>query len=345
MRKIQTSAQMLARSAARKKGSPVVVESTPAKNSPKTDNIDEKTGYTVTSYIREKVVGSSNTVEYWRTKVIETARTDPTLQLDILEKAEQLMKIPYNLSYDDYNHSFNRQLSELDILQSRQNFSRASWKVIIVPIFIPPIQRSSILVCGIFHTARNMDVFSNWELDFGSNVDFKLSRDPFIGQVDQHENENFEISKKVERFSLDGKEFEMPPHSQPRGDWSSIIGDVRNFAEDDSFGSVGEKMNDSSENSKVETFIDSGTFQELPEKLGCPTKSEEIVKIINTTRKNLTKGEKLSILEGSRAIHSVTKRADRQSLVNKKFKPKARYIPLECLATLLYKMVGRNTDQ
>ena len=108
-RKIQTSAQILARSAARKKGSSPVVESTPAKSPPKSNHIDEKAGYTVTSYVKEKIVGSANTVEYWRAKVVENAKVDPSLQLDILEKAEQLMKIPYNQSHDAYNLSFNTQ--------------------------------------------------------------------------------------------------------------------------------------------------------------------------------------------------------------------------------------------
>ena len=164
--------------------------------------------------------------------------------------------------------------------------------------------------------------------------------------VKSENRENFNISANSDGFSLDENESYMPPHTQPRGDWSSICGDVKNFTRDDSFESVGDnRKNDSLDNSKVETF-DSGTYHKLPEQIGCPTVENEIVKkVMNTTRKNLTKGEKLSILEGSRAIHCITKRADRQSAVNKKFKPRSRYIPLECLATLLYKMVGKNTDQ
>lgn len=352
-RKVRPNVKKLASTAAKKKGTPVV-ESTPMKvEKPKSTEIDEKAGYTVTSYFQEKIAPTSNTIEYWREKVAEKSKVDHSLQLEILSKAEQLINIPYSHDYDSFNRSFNIMYRDVEILQRRQNFSRAAWKIIILPIFLPPIHRPSILVCGIFHTNRNLNIFSNWQAEFDQNIDFKICQDPFMEPVDQpNADDTDEIIANAESLLADGG----PPYTQPRHDWSSEISDIiDDEMKDDSlnFGPRNRFL-ESFSRYNIETF-DAGNFQRLPcnglingptEKLGSnmgsnsepgSSSNETNTKIL----KNLTKADKLSILEGTGLIHNIIKPDLKRSV--RKRRP-MRYIPIECFEKMynnLYRLLGQ----
>ena len=348
-RKVRANVKQLASTAAKKRGTPMV-ESTPMKvEKPKPTEVGEQAGNTVTSYFREKIAPTSNTVEFWREKVMEKSKVDHSLQLEILSKAEQLINMPFSHDYDSFNHSFNVKWREISILQRRQNFSRAAWKIIITPVFIPPIQRPSILVGGIFHTNRNLNIFSDWQIDVDCNIDFKICQDPFVEQVDQLISDNTdELLAQAESLLADGG----PPYTQPRHDWSSEISDITDEEmKDDSlnFGPRNRFLETFSQY-KVQTF-DAGSFQILPNygRNSCPTEGQEGSNSGSNSEsrsnlkslKNLTKAEKLSILEGTGITHNIIKPEMKRSV--RKRRP-MRYIPIECFEKMynnLYRLLGQ----
>ena len=184
--------QKLARTAARKM--PNRIEDEKNENPENSENPEvEKTGTpladTVTTYFITHVLPKINTPEYWREKVLEKrTENECKLQLEIIDLVVQL-----NTISDDYKgdfHStdaFKAMYDDVLIVQNGQNWTASSWKLISIPMVVPPLRAGRVFLSGIFHSRANIDIFSNWSFTGEKNVDFKITPEPFA-QSDEHQN-------------------------------------------------------------------------------------------------------------------------------------------------------------
>ena len=345
IQKRKTPAQKLAETAAKKKGSPP-----PNVSTPKKAEKSEQAEHTVTVFFKEKLIPSANSTEFWRKKIATKSILDHSLQFEILDRADQLILISNEskLSDSDFKPTFVTMYGDIVELQNRQDWTRACWKVVVVPLYVPPIDQMTCLVCGIFHTSKNIPAFSNWNIAPGLNLDFKLSKDPFVEQVDQPNSKNAESSLAESESSL-----QFPPHTQPRGDdWLdlpelnessvSAVGPIPLNMESDS------DFENSMENSFVATFNASSYLplgpinNKVVEDISCPTESKFMPKI-NSTKRGLTKGEKLSILEGKNEFRPIL-RSEMKRTSNINRGRTTRYIPYDFFAKFLIGLVGKNQN-
>ena len=348
IQKRKTSAQKLAETAARKKGSPPPNISTPRKAEK-----SEQAEHTVTAFFKEKIIPAANTTDYWRKKIATKSILDHSLQFDILDRADQLILISSEskMSDPDFKPTFVSMYSDIVELQDRQDWTKACWKIVVIPLYIPPVDQMTVLTSGLFHTSRNVPMFSNWNIVPGLNLDFKLSKDPYTEKVDQPISKNADIL-------LDNAPH-IPPHTQPRGDdWFddlpelnestvSTVGPIPlNFNSDSDF-------ENSLENSFVATF-NAGSFLPIgpsntsPEArdISCPTESRFLPRINSTRRGALTKGEKMSILEGKNELRPVLKSELKRTNINRGVAKRTRYIPYDFFAKFLIGLVGnQNKNQ
>ena len=184
--------QKLARTAARKMPNRIEDEKNENPENPKNSKV-EKTGTlladTVTTYFITHVLPKINTPEYWREKVLEKrTENECKSQLEIIDLVVQL-----NTISDDYEgdfHStdaFQTMYDDVLIVQNGQNWTASSWKLISIPMVVPPLRAGRVFLSGIFHSRANIDIFSNWSFTGEKNVDFKISPEPFA-QSDEHQN-------------------------------------------------------------------------------------------------------------------------------------------------------------
>ena len=212
IQKRKSSVKKLAETAAKKKGTPPPSESTPRK----AEKV-EQAEHPVTIFFKEKIIPAANTTDYWRKKIATKSILDHSLQFEILDRADQLILISVESKMSDSNFkpTFMAMYADIVELQSRQDWARACWKVLVTPLYIPPVDQMTVLVSGLFHTSKNIPVFSNWSIEPGLNLDFKLSKEPFSEQVD------LPISKNAETSLVEAPH--VPPHTQPRGDdWLNL---------------------------------------------------------------------------------------------------------------------------
>ena len=135
----------------------------------------------MTAFFISHVLPKINTPEYWREKVLEKRNeSECKAQLEIIELVVQL-----NIMSDDYNgdfHStdaFKSMYDEVLIIQNGQNWTASSWKLITVPMIVPPLGGGRVFLSGIFHSRANIDIFSNWSYTNSKNADFKIMPEPF----------------------------------------------------------------------------------------------------------------------------------------------------------------------
>ena len=297
----------------------------------------EKTEHTVTTYYAAKVIAAANTPTYWRQKIISKGIENNELPLTIIDLAEQLINLSLEHEYQgDFKQTFSRFYLEIVQLQGQQCWTRAQWKIIATPYFIFPIRRASLLVSGVFHVPKEIPIFSNWSVDSDLNVDFLLSPEPFSEKAEQ-------LSNNADS-SLDNMREGGPPFTQPRGDWSfqSSISDVendsadirRNFYETDFV-----------TDSHVNTFV-VDSFQRLPgQEISRSTETDFQPKGNSTrvtSRRNLTKSQKLGILDGSLVIDRVSNTELKRSARKEK---RVNYIPYEYFQKFICRMIGREAYQ
>ena len=75
--------------------------------------------------------------------------------------------------------------------------------------------------------------------------------------------------------------------------------------------------------------------------ISSPTESKFLPRINSTRRSGLSKGEKMSILEGNNAVRSILKSEMKRTSVNSRASArKTRYIPYDFFAKFLIGLVG-----
>ena len=306
------------------------MESTPTKKVDEAGKI-EKTGDTVTNYYKTKIVAASNTAMYWRQKII--SKGDNEIPLSILDAAEQLNDLSANYEYKgDFKRTFKRLYDDIIELQRRQDFSRAQWKIVTTPIFIVPVNQISLLISGIFHVPKNLPIFSEWNVNTDINVDFLLSPEPFTDKVDRLSNNA--------NSSLDNMEdIEGPPYTQPRGDWS--INSISDVSHNDS-----EIRQNFFETNFADSHVDTvvvDSYKKLPNgEISSSTRNEiqpkgNSTRIIN--RRNLSRSEKMGILDGSIVVGRVPNKVEFKRSARKD--RRVNYIPYEYFQRFVYRMMGK----
>ena len=164
---------------------------------------------TVTAFFTDHILPKINSPEYWREKVLEKRdETECKPQLEIIDLVVQLNTISNDYKGDFHaTEAFESMYKEVLIIQNGQNWTSSSWKLISIPMFIPPLGGGRVFLSGIFHSRANIDIFSNWTSVNNKNVDFKINPEPFAQSDVQH------------NLSLDEN---GPPYTQARpADWSN----------------------------------------------------------------------------------------------------------------------------
>lgn len=342
IQKRKTPAQKLAETAAKKKGSPPPTVSTPKK----AEKV-EQAEHTVTTFFKEKIIPAANSTEFWRKKIVSKSVLDHSLQFEILDRADQLIIIctESTMSDPDFKPTFIAMYADIVELQDRQDWTRACWKVLVTPLYIPPTDQMTCLVSGLFHTSKNIPMFSNWNIVPGLNLDFKISKDPFMGKVDQPKLKNAERS--LDEISLSPPC--IPPHTQPRGDdWLdlpeldessvSALGPIPLNMESDS------DFENSMENSFVATFNATSFIPLGPiasEQVSRSTERENLPSTSNSRRGGLSRSEKMSILEGKNEVRTILK-SEMKRTTNVNRGRKTRYIPYDFFSKFLIGLIGNN---
>ena len=181
--------QKLARTAARKVPSRVEIEENvePPKIET-TEKPESNATDSITSYLLSNIFPKFNTPEYWRSKVLEKREAhECKTQLELIELVVQLNEISEDFNGDFHaTETFHTMYSEICRIQNSQNFTISSWKIIAIPVMIPPLGGGRVFLSGIFHSRANLDIFSNWSIS-DKNVDFNLLQQPFVESDVQRE--------------------------------------------------------------------------------------------------------------------------------------------------------------
>lgn len=178
--------QKLARTAARKMPNRIEIEEPLEKTleNPKNSEEVELPGTpnadTVTAFFITQILPKINTPEYWREKVLEKrTEVECETQLEIINRVVHLNDMSDEFTGDFHStEAFCAMYSEILDIQNGQNFTASSWKIISIPMKIPPLGGGRVFLSGIFHSRANVDIFSNWSIS-SKNVDFNIIPEPF----------------------------------------------------------------------------------------------------------------------------------------------------------------------
>ena len=171
----------------------------------------EKTGThnadTVTTFFTDHILPKINSPEYWKEKVLEKRNeSECKPQLEIIDLVVQLNAISDDFEGDFHStEAFDSMYDEILVIQNGQNWTSSSWKLIVIPMLIPPLGGGRVFISGIFHSRANIDIFSNWSKISNKNADFKILPEPFV---------HSDVQRNI---SLDEN---GPPYTQARpADW------------------------------------------------------------------------------------------------------------------------------
>ena len=258
-------------------------------------DVNNKSNYV---YFCQKVLPNALPLPDLRRKILEKSTVEESqLQLNILDDIEELNIMLFNKKPIDLFHnqscvSLYRRIVEL---QMSQRFAASGWKVVGYAVLVPMLGTISIFASGVFHT-KKCELFSSWVQGQKTHLDLNLSPMTDLFR-DSSVDQQIGLVEKPTQYTKSESDWSITDNLESFNASSDTV-DSKTSSIDSGKTVAGPSvpMMDAHDISQVGSFDDT-TQQDS---------YLDISFISVKKRANLSKREKISILEGSpiSSVHS-----------------------------------------
>lgn len=250
-------------------------------------------------FFAKKVLPSALSPDECSRKLLEKYESEDAcqLQINIVQKVKELNNVLINKKPTELfrDHSCSILYHQILDLQIAQSFASNGWKVVAFATLVPMIGRITLYTAPIFHT-RKCSLFFSWSLGQKYHSDFQVSpvsnlfNDENVEQQIGHglvgkptrkiENENdWPLEENLENLNESSSSVESKSSSIDSG--KTLVSPVI-------------PIMDSSDITNLESFVESSNQDSYLD-----------ISFINVKRRlNLSKKEKIDILDGPSSVHS-----------------------------------------
>lgn len=260
-------------------------------------------------FFAQKVLPSALTPDDCSQKLLEKYNSDDEckIQLSICRKAKELNFMLINKKPTDLfrDRSCSVMYNQILDLQIAQHFASNGWKIIAFATLVPMIGQISMYTAPVFHT-RKCPLFFSWSLGQKYHSDFQIIPTPNICNDENVEQQN-EIGLVEKPTQKIENEFDWPIEASLENlneSSESVTSKSSSIDSGKTVASAKVPVMDSKDVTHLESFVES-TSQD----------SYLDISFVNVKRRlNLSKKEKIDILDGPSSVHSTPVRPRNQGL-------------------------------